>query len=113
MSQLLELLQKNARATNAELAELLGQDESAVGAEIRQLEADGTIMGYTAIVDQEQTARGMDFLGQSAALIEISSPERLLMAVLNHLHARLEKGVHNGQQGPLTDQSRVQNGVKG
>lgn len=54
MSQLLELLQKNARATNAELAELLGQDEAAVAAEIKQLEADGTIMGYTAIVDQEQ-----------------------------------------------------------
>ena len=54
MNQLLELLQKNARQSNGELAELLGRDEASVAREIAQLETDGTIMGYTAVIDPEQ-----------------------------------------------------------
>ncbi|MFT4641563.1 MAG: DNA-binding Lrp family transcriptional regulator [Verrucomicrobiales bacterium] len=72
MSQLLELLQKNARQTNAELAELLGRDEAAVTAELTELEKDGTIMGYTAILDPERHEPN-----KATAMIEIRlSPER-------------------------------------
>ncbi len=72
MSQLLDLLQKDARKTNAELAELLGLDEAAVSQEIAQLEQDGTIMGYTAIIDREQHQPN-----KVTAMIEVRlSPER-------------------------------------
>ena len=52
MNQLLELLQKNARQTDAEIAELLGRETADVTTELAALEKDGTIMGYTAILDQ-------------------------------------------------------------
>ena len=72
MSQLLDLLQKNARTSNTELAELLGTSEAAVAAEIAELEAAGTIMGYTAIVDAEQ-----HHPNHVTSMIEIRiSPER-------------------------------------
>ena len=54
MSALLDQLQRNARQTNAELAELLGMDEAAVAAELSRLEEEGAILGYTAVLDQER-----------------------------------------------------------
>ena len=53
MNQLLELLQKNARQTDAEIAELLGRETADVTTELAALEKDGTIIGYTALLDQE------------------------------------------------------------
>ena len=51
--QLLELLQQNARLTNAELAVMLDTTEAEVADAIRALENDGVIKGYSAIVDDE------------------------------------------------------------
>lgn len=51
--QLVELLQQNARLTNAELAVMLGSSEAEVAAAIRELENDGVIKGYSAIVNDE------------------------------------------------------------
>ncbi len=72
MSQLLELLQKNARTSNADLAELLGRDEAEIEREIAELEKDGTIMGYTAILDPERHQPN-----KVTSMIEVRhSPER-------------------------------------
>lgn len=72
MNQLLELLQKNARQSDAELAELLGKDASTVSSELAALEQDGTIMGYSAIIDQERFAPN-----KATAMIEVKlTPER-------------------------------------
>ena len=51
--QLLELLQQNARLTNAELAVMLGVTETDVTDAIRELEEGGVINGYSAIVNEE------------------------------------------------------------
>lgn len=51
--QLIALLQKNARLSNAELAVMLGTTEAETDAEIQKLEAEGVIKGYAAIVNEE------------------------------------------------------------
>lgn len=53
MNQLVALLEENARLTNQQLAVMLGITEAEVAAQIQQLEQDGIILGYTAIVDKE------------------------------------------------------------
>jgi len=53
MNKLLDLLRQNARLSNAELATMLGITEAEVAAQIKQLEADGILMGYTAIINEE------------------------------------------------------------
>jgi len=52
MNQLIELLKGNARLSNAELAVMLGKSEEQVAQEIAQLEKDGIIKGFTAIIDE-------------------------------------------------------------
>ena len=52
--KLLELLSKNARYTNSELATMLGISEDEVSSEIAKLEKDGLICGYKAVVDWEK-----------------------------------------------------------
>lgn len=49
----LELLRKDARLTPAEVATRIGIDESEAQAAIATLEADGTILGYQAVVVEE------------------------------------------------------------
>ncbi len=72
MNTLLEQLQRNARQSNAELAEMLGMDEVAVAAEVTRLENEGAILGYTAIVDHEQHEPN-----HVTAMIEVKvTPER-------------------------------------
>jgi len=51
---IVELLEKNARQSPAEIAALTGLEESAVAARIAELEASGTILGYHAIIDPER-----------------------------------------------------------
>lgn len=53
-TKLLDLLRENARLTNAQLATMLGTTEAEVAAEIARLEADGIIIGYSAIIDEEK-----------------------------------------------------------
>lgn len=52
--KLLDLLRQDARLSNAELAAMLGESESAVADEIARLEREGIIMGYSAIIDEEK-----------------------------------------------------------
>ncbi|AUT63499.1 Lrp/AsnC family transcriptional regulator [Paraburkholderia terrae] len=52
--KILRQLQKNARLTNAELAELVGMSTTACWNRTRQLENDGYITGYVALLDQKK-----------------------------------------------------------
>jgi Lrp/AsnC family leucine-responsive transcriptional regulator len=51
--RILDLLQQNARQTNAELADAVGLTASSVFERIRKLEQRGVIRGYTVQVDPE------------------------------------------------------------
>lgn len=53
-SELLKLLCRNARYTTAELASMLGREESEVSAEIEDLEKKGIIRGYKAVIDWDK-----------------------------------------------------------
>lgn len=57
MYDLLDLLEHNARYTDAQLATMLGMTEEEVRAQIADYEKQGVIRGYTAIVDWEKTKR--------------------------------------------------------
>jgi Lrp/AsnC family leucine-responsive transcriptional regulator len=56
--KILSALQGNARLTNNELAEQVGLSPSPCWTRVKRLEANGTIEGYTAIIDQ--SALGLD-----------------------------------------------------
>ena len=53
--ELLKLLESDARLTPAQLAVMLDLDVKEVTEELRQLEANGTILGYKTIIDWEKT----------------------------------------------------------
>jgi DNA-binding Lrp family transcriptional regulator len=55
--ELLALLRENARYTTADLARMLGIDESEVTERIEELEAEGVVKGYRAVVDWRRTDR--------------------------------------------------------
>lgn len=52
--KLLELLKQDARLSNAELAAMLNISEQEVASGIKQLESEGIIIGYSAIVNEEK-----------------------------------------------------------
>ncbi|MCA3842806.1 MAG: winged helix-turn-helix transcriptional regulator, partial [Burkholderia sp.] len=52
--KILGALQKNARLSNAELAEQIGMSTTACWNRTRQLELDGYIDGYVALVNQRK-----------------------------------------------------------
>lgn len=54
MKKLVKLLRENARLSNEELAVMLGISEKEVTEKIAQLENDGTIIGYSAIINEEE-----------------------------------------------------------
>lgn len=53
-SELLKLLSRNARYTTEQLATMLGKDEKEVKNEIEELEKDGIIRGYKAVIDWDK-----------------------------------------------------------
>ncbi|MBQ9532212.1 MAG: Lrp/AsnC family transcriptional regulator [Eubacterium sp.] len=55
METLLDLIEKNPRLSNAELAVLLGTSEEEVEKKIKELENGGIIKGYRAIIDKDKT----------------------------------------------------------
>ena len=57
MNKLLKLLEKDARLTPAQLAVMLDRPQEQVEREVRQLEKDGTIRAYQAIIDWDRTDR--------------------------------------------------------
>lgn len=66
MTELLKLLEQNARYSNEELASMLGISAGEVAAMIAKAEKEGIICGYKGIIDWEKTDR--DFV---AARIEL------------------------------------------
>lgn len=54
MKQLVKLLRENARLSNDELAAMLGISADEVAKKINQLENDGTVIGYSAIINEEE-----------------------------------------------------------
>lgn len=53
-NKLLDLLRQNARLSNAQLASMLGCTEKEVADGIAELENDGILMGYCAIINEEK-----------------------------------------------------------
>lgn len=72
MDPLIQLLQINSNRSTSELAQTLGLTEDEVVRKMRAAEADGTILGYNAVVDKHKAGhRGV------TALIEVRiTPER-------------------------------------
>jgi len=69
---LLQLLRSNARYSHRELAELLSLDESAVAARMHELQSDGTILGYHAVINPDEAGDT-----SVSAFIEVKlTPER-------------------------------------
>lgn len=52
--EILKLLARNAKYTAEDIAVMLGADEKTVESEIKQLEKDGLIKGYKAIIDWQK-----------------------------------------------------------
>ncbi len=72
MDPLLHLLQRDARATPADLAAQLNLDTAEVEKRIAAYEADGVILGYRAVLDPERVGETL-----VTAVIEVKvTPER-------------------------------------
>lgn len=85
MDALLKLLQQDARLTPAELAERLGRSEADVAAAVAELNSNGAILGYHAVLDPERAGQSL-----VSALIEVRlTPER--DGGFDHLAERIAK----------------------
>jgi Lrp/AsnC family leucine-responsive transcriptional regulator len=69
--QILNILQRDARASNAEIARQLGMAPSATFERIRKLEARGLIRGYEARLDPRALGQGL------LAFVFVRADERL------------------------------------
>lgn len=54
MKTLVDLLRENARLSNEQLASILGISSEMAAAQIKKLEEDGIIIGYSAIINEEK-----------------------------------------------------------
>ena len=71
MEKLLKILKDNARLTNKELSILLDRDEKLVDKQIKELEKNGVIKGYKALINEQKVNAGV------SALIELKvSPKK-------------------------------------
>ena len=69
---LLQLLRRQARTTDRELADLLSTDPEAIAGRVSDWEGDGTILGYHAVINPEATGDT-----SVSAFIEVKvTPER-------------------------------------
>ncbi len=57
MKQILQLLEENARLTTEQMAVMCNLDEDEIKNKIKQLEDDGVILGYKALIDWDKTDR--------------------------------------------------------
>ena len=74
MNEIAELLQKDARLTAEDIASMLNKTVAEVRDKIRQMEEDGTIIKYSAIINEEKLTKQKD---KVVAFIEIQvQPER-------------------------------------
>ena len=85
MEPLLKLLRENASYSSAQLAQLLGMEESEVKTRIQALEDDRTILGYMALINDEKIQ-----VDRVRAVIEVKlTPER--EGGFNHLASRIAR----------------------
>lgn len=71
-NKILEILERDARIPASEIAVMIGENTDTVQAEIQQMEKDGIILGYRAIINPERALED-----KVACLIEVSvQPER-------------------------------------
>ena len=71
MEKLLKILKDNARLTNKELSILLDREEKLVDRQIKELEKNGVIKGYKALINEQKVNVGV------SALIELKvSPKK-------------------------------------
>jgi len=83
--ELLDLLIRNARQSNQDLADQLGLSAEAVAAEIRELESSGVVRGFQAIVNEDKVETPL-----VVAVIEVKViPER--EGGFNRLAMRISK----------------------
>lgn len=68
MKDILEILERNARATCEDIAKMLKTTPSAVAKEIKKLEKDGVILKYKAIINREMITEEREDV---RALIEV------------------------------------------
>lgn len=61
-AHILRELQEDGRLTNLELAQRVGLSASACMRRVRQLEQDGVIQGYRAVIDPDAVGRGFEVL---------------------------------------------------
>ncbi|MBN2107182.1 MAG: Lrp/AsnC family transcriptional regulator [Deltaproteobacteria bacterium] len=74
MNEIAELLQKDARLTPEDIASMLNKSVEDVREKIRQMEDDGTIIKYSAVINEEKLPKQKD---KVVAFIEIQvQPER-------------------------------------
>ena len=72
-NQIIEILTENARYTNAQVADMLGVTEEDINNAIKELEKDGVIVKYSAIVNTEAIKER-----KVQALIEVKvAPQKL------------------------------------
>lgn len=57
MEQLLRLIEADCSLTNKQLAAMIGTSEENIAAQLKQLEKDGVVVGYRAVVDWDKTDR--------------------------------------------------------
>lgn len=74
MNEIAELLQKDARLSPEDIASMLNKDVQEVKAKIKEMEENGTIIKYCAIINEEKLQAQRD---KVIAFIEIQvTPER-------------------------------------
>src|SRR5215212_985701 len=78
--QILELLQANARHTQADIARAVGLAPSGVLERIRKLEARGVVRGYTASIDPKVVGLGM-LAFVAVRSDEVASDDRIALAL--------------------------------
>ncbi len=72
MEKILEILERNARATNEQIAEMLGKSADDIAAAIKKYEDENVILGYNAVINWEKTNKD-----SVTALIEVKvTPQR-------------------------------------
>ena|SRR5258708_2315299 len=86
-TEILQILQENARTTNADIARRVGLVPSAIADRIRKLEERGIIQGYRARLDSRALGLGLlafvfvrtdDLCGESKAASEIAAVPEVL-----------------------------------
>ena len=75
--QILSLLERDARITNADIAAVVGITEGEVARLVGEMEADGIIKGYKCVIDREK----LEDDGNVSAIIELINPIKLKIPI--------------------------------